>query len=171
MKLSEGSLKIALAENPKEITCKGALKASINNSITNSEVVFWLGGENDGDESSVWDKALNKKINISGNPLYSDLNDEVRENLERSLNQFFELLDTYFKNVDIDNNFGIDKVAYSKFQEMRSLHIKDFLGYGLEAFHKSPDKHIEETLFFYPLVGILNKLAFELSNIEDEKLI
>jgi len=47
---------------------------------------------------------------------------------------------------------------------MRSSNITDFLEQGLQAFYKSQSKHIEESLFFYPLIGILNKLAFELAN-------
>ena len=51
---------------------------------------------------------------------------------------------------------------------MRSLNIRDFLEQGLKAFYKSSEKHIEETLFFYPLIGILNKLAFELANTDNQ---
>jgi hypothetical protein len=80
------------------------------------------------------------------------------------VNHYFTLLDEYFKGVSLEANFGIDNAAYLKFRQMRSSNITDFLEQGLKAFYKSPEKHIEETLFFYPLIGILNKLAFELAN-------
>ncbi len=165
MGLESGHLNIALSENPKEITCKGVLSANLEGDLIDSPVVFWIGGS----ENSVWSKALNKTTDIAITPYYRDL--EVADNktlIENSVNKFFTLLDDYFKGVNLEGNFGIDNAAYLKFRQMRSLNIKDFLEQGLKAFYKSPEKHIEETLFFYPLIGILNKLAFELANMDSQ---
>jgi hypothetical protein len=158
-------INIALSEYPKEITCKGALRADINEDITNCPVVFWLGGNDD----SVWGKALNKTADLAFTPYYRDLDTGGNKTLiGNSINHFFALLDDYFKAVNLEANFGIDNSAYLKFKNMRSLNIQDFLEQGLKAFYKSPEKHIEETLFFYPLIGILNKLAFELANTDNQ---
>jgi len=161
MDFETSNLNVVLSENPKEITCKGVLKADINKDIINCPMVFWLGGDND----TIWSKALNKNSDIPKTPYYRDLETENNKSLiEDSINHFFDLLDDYFTTINFEGDFGIDNSAYQKFKEMRSLNIKDFLENGVKAFYKSPDKHIEETLFFYPLIGILNKLAFELSN-------
>jgi len=158
-------INIALSECPKEITCKGALRADINEDITNCPVVFWLGGNDD----SVWGKALNKTADLAITPYYRDLDTGGNKTLiGNSINHFFALLDDYFKAVNLEANFGIDNSAYLKFKNMRSLNIQDFLEQGLKAFYKSPEKHIEETLFFYPLIGILNKLAFEIANTDNQ---
>lgn len=158
-------LNIALSENPKEITCKGALRVNIDKDIINCPMVFWIGG-NDG---SIWGKVLNKNTDISKTPYYRELTDGAKNILiENSLIDFFQLLDSYLENTNMDGNFGIDDAAYKKFKEMRSLNIQDFLEQGLKAFYRSPDKHIEESLFFYPLIGIINKLAYELANAEDQ---
>lgn len=158
-------LNIALSENPKEITCKGVLKANLDSDITNCPMIFWLGGNTD----SVWGKALNKNKDIQNMPYYRDIEiGEVKSLFKNSINHFFDLLDSYFMSINMEGDFGIDNSAYLKFKEMRSANIQDFLEQGLKAFYKSPDKHIEESLFFYPLIGILNKLAFELSNIENQ---
>lgn len=163
MGLETNKLNVALSDNPKEITCKGVLKTGVNVNIANCPMVFWLGGNND----SIWNEALNKNEDIQRMPFYKDLDDNNNKILiENSINVFYELLDSYLRNINIDGEFGIDNIAYLKFKEIRSLNIKDFLDQGLKAFYKSPEKHIEETLFFYPLIGILNKLAYELSNIE-----
>jgi hypothetical protein len=154
-------LNIALSENPKEITCKGVLRADLGDDQISCPVVFWLGGNDD----SVWSKALNKSTDIKDTPYYRDLETGGSKKLiESSVNHYFTLLDEYFKGVSLEANFGIDNAAYLKFKQMRSSNITDFLEQGLKAFYKSPEKHIEETLFFYPLIGILNKLAFELAN-------
>ena len=165
MGVKTDNLNIVLSENPKEITCKGVLRAGINEDITNCPMVFWLGGDND----SVWSKALNKNTDIPNTPYYRDLESGVVKSLvENSIKDFFSLLDNYFKQINFEGDFGIDNEAYLKFKEMRSQNIRDFLEHGVKAFYKSADKHIEETLFFYPLIGILNKLAFELSNTDNQ---
>jgi hypothetical protein len=158
-------LNIALAENPKEITCKGVLRADLNEDIINCPMVFWIGGN----DNSAWGKALNKNIDIPNTPFYRDL--ETGDNkalIESSINHFYTLLDGFFNSINLEGDFGIDNSAYLKFKKMRSLNIQDFLEQGIKAFYKSPDKHIEETIFFYPLIGILNKLAFELANPENQ---
>jgi hypothetical protein len=164
MGIDSEQLNIALSDNPKEITCKGVLRADIDENITNCPVVFWIGGN----DNSIWSKALNKSTDIPDTPYYRDL--EAGNNkalIENSVNQFFALLDGYFRSVNLEGDFGIDNSAYLKFKQMRSLNIRDFLEQGLKAFYKSSEKHIEETLFFYPLIGILNKLAFELANTDN----
>jgi hypothetical protein len=161
MGIEAGQINIALSDNPKEITCKGVLRADIDENITNCPVVFWLGGNDD----SVWSRALNKSKDIPDTPYYRDLETGGNKTLiENSVNHFFDLLDGYFKGANLEGDFGIDNSAYLKFKQMRSSNITDFLEQGLKAFYKSPEKHIEETLFFYPLIGILNKLSFELAN-------
>ena len=161
MGIETDHLNIALSENPKEITCKGVLRADLGDDQISCPVVFWLGGDDD----SVWSKALNKTSDIKDTPYYRDLETGGSKKLiESSVNHYFTLLDEYFKGVSLEANFGIDNAAYLKFKQMRSSNITDFLEQGLKAFYKSPEKHIEETLFFYPLIGILNKLAFELAN-------
>ena len=165
MGIESEQLNIALSDNPKEITCKGVLRADIDENITNCPVVFWIGGN----DNSIWSKALNKSTDIPDTPYYSDLEAGNNKTLiENSVNKFFALLDDYFRNIDLEGDFGIDNSAYLKFMQMRSLNIKDFLEQGLKAFYKSSEKHIEETLFFYPLIGILNKLAFELANTDKQ---
>ncbi|MEO9258004.1 MAG: hypothetical protein ABI207_06455 [Crocinitomicaceae bacterium] len=156
-------IRIVLAKNPKEITCKGALRGGLGENISSYPILFWLGGN----ENSVWGNALNKSTDISNSPYYRDL--EKNDNkilIENSINHFFDLLDKYFDNINLEGEFGIDMASYNLFRNTRSSYIQDYLEQGIKAFNYSPDKHIEETLFFYPLIGILNKLSFELANTE-----
>ncbi|HBE40283.1 MAG TPA: hypothetical protein DDW27_03620 [Bacteroidales bacterium] len=158
-------IRIALSDNPKEITCKGALKADLDEDLINCPIVFWIGGN----DNSIWSKALDKNADIAMTPYYRDLDSGNNKSLiENSVNHFFDLLDDYFRAVNIEADFGIDNSAYLRFTQMRSANIRDFLEQGLQAFYKSPAKHIEETLFFYPLIGILNKLALELANTRNQ---
>ena len=163
--VDNAQIRIALSENPKEITCKGALKAAFEHDLINCPIVFWIGGNN----KSIWNKAINKNTDIAITPLYRDLEEGDNKSLiEGSVIHLFDLLDELFRSTNLESNFGIDNSAYLKFKEIRSSNIKDFLEQGLKAFYKLPEKHIEETLFFYPLIGILNSLARELANTENK---
>ena len=75
------------------------------------------------------------------------------------------LIDQYFENeVNIKNEFKININAYNKFKEIRSLKLVDYLDAGIKSYYKSEEDKIEETLFFYPFIGLLNELAIELAN-------
>lgn len=152
---------LKVSPNPKELTCNGALGSGITESIVENTIKFWLGGVNDG----IWDKAIDKEKDVENTPTYEMINDISKASLKKSILEFYSLLDEYIKTVRFDMKFLIEQGAYDKFIEIREGDIDDFLSRGLKAFHKKEKRHIEETLFFYPLVGILNKLTYELANI------
>jgi hypothetical protein len=159
--MSVDQLKIALSENPKEITCKGALKAGLRETLYNCPTLFWLGGT----ENSNLGQVLSSKTKMVETPLYSDLENEKNKKLiEESINSFFDLLDKYVRTINLESEYGIDYSAYEVFMNIRSRNVQDFIDQGIKAFYKLPAKHIEETLFFYPLIGILHTLSLELSN-------
>jgi hypothetical protein len=87
----------------------------------------------------------------------------VQDMIEESILAFYTLLDEYAGLVNLEGTFNIELKAYQIFKQLRGENIKEYLKRGLKAFFKNDEKHIEETLFFYPLIGILNKLSFELS--------
>lgn len=156
-------LKIALSEKPKEITCKGVLKAGIRENVNNCPILFWLGGS----ENSTLG-LVTSKSKIDDTPLYSDLEiDTNKKFIEESINNFFDMLDKYVKTINLESEYGIDSSAYEIFKNVRSQNIRDFIDQGIKAFFKLSTKHIEETIFFYPLIGIMHTLALELSNSEN----
>jgi hypothetical protein len=152
-------LTIKLSQIPKEITCKGALKVGIQDSITNNTIKFWIGGSGD----RVWSSALDKVKDISLTPKYGEIDAGVRKLIESSIQEFYAILDDYTASINLEGAFNIELQAYQVFRELRDANIQEYLIRGLKAFYKKDEKHIEETLFFYPLIGILNKLSFELT--------
>lgn len=154
---------LKVAPNPKELTCKGALQSGITESVKQNTIKFWLGGINGG----VWGKALDKERDVNNTPKYNQIDNVAKENITNSIKDFYKVLDEYIKSVRFETKFLIDQAAYTKFKDLREGEIEAFLERGLKAFHKKNERHIEETLFFYPLVGILNKLTYELSKLKD----
>jgi len=154
---------LKVAPNPKELTCKGALESGITESVSQNTIKFWLGGINGG----VWGKALDKERDVQDTPKYEDISKDntAKENISNSIKDFYKILDEYTKTVRFETKFLIEQKAYEQFIKIRERDIEAFLERGLKAFYKRDKRHVEETLFFYPLVGILNKLTYELSKI------
>jgi len=153
-------MKVVISEAPKEITCKGALKSGITHDIKKTPIKFWIGGN-----TEIWSKSIDKKEDISITPELNKVNNSVEEEIVENIEIFYSLMDKFVNQFNIEDTFGISINAYEVFKEQRSKYVIDFLFQGLNAFHKnrSDNKKIEETLYFYPLIGIMNKLAYELS--------
>jgi hypothetical protein len=151
-----------LSEIPKEITCKGGLLKSSDNEVATK---FWLGGS----EKSEWDLILDATT-FSEAPKFNDCSPENFNYIIDTVEEFYTILDNYFKTINITNDFGIKKEAYDKFKEMRSDQLLVFLKKGVELKVESEGGNsnieIEESLFFYPLIGVLNKLALKLATKE-----
>lgn len=162
-KKTDRNIILKVAPNPKELTCKGALESGIAESVTQNNIKFWLGGINGG----VWGKALDKEKDVEITPKYEDISKDnsAKENISNSIKDFYNILDEYTKTVRFETKFLIEQKAYEEFVKYRERDIEAYLERGLKAFYKRDKRHVEETLFFYPLVGILNKLTYELANI------
>ncbi len=161
-KKSEKKVSVRLSEIPKEVTCKGALKANIKESIKDAPIKFWIGGMND----DKWGAAFDKEKDVQKTPKYGDINDGSKSDIESSIKHFYSILDEYKNTIRLEEK--IEPSAYKLFEEIRNSDIKDYLIKGIKAYYKKDDYHIEESLFFYPLIGILNKLSYALSEKEDK---
>jgi hypothetical protein len=157
--LDNRDISIALNTEPKEVTCKGGLNVRPGERLDDNKVLFWLGGH------SGTDITLDKDEDISKTPKYKEVDDSLSVEIEQSINEFYLLFDEYINSIKLEATFGIHYAAYDVFKKHRSSNIRDYLKRGLESYHKKKENHIEETLFFYPLTGMMNKLAFELSKI------
>jgi len=152
-------ISIRLSPIPKEVTCKGALKAKITESIKKVPVNFWIGGM----ESEIWSSVFDKEKDVNKTPKYGNVNDSSKFEIENSIKDFYSILDDYINTIQLEAKFIIEPSAYQVFQDTREAGIKDFLIRGIKAYYKKNDVYIEESLFFYPLIGILNKLSYALS--------
>lgn len=154
-KEAEKKLQIKLTPIPKEVTCKGALKANIGDSIKESPIKFWIGGT----QNNNWGTILDREKDIQNTPKYGDLDHNKKIEIENTVKDFYNVLDDFLGTINITSKFMIEPSAYKVFKGMRENDIKDFLVRGVKAYYKKDDVKIEESLFFYPLIGILNKLS------------
>lgn len=141
-------------EMPKEVTCKGGL-------MLNTEDL-------DIDIQKI--KATNTCLKGVDKLTYDQLNETTKSsiaNFVSDFNNFFFELNTQYS---FTNYFSVTEKSMEIFKDELSKHLRDYLEQGLEFNKKldeiaSNDKEIEETIFFYPLIGAINNLITQLSQL------
>ena len=164
-KYHENGLEIILNEKePKEATCKGGFyvtKPESYGDIFKKKIVLHSNGTNtviqrdNGDlNSSPKDTDKNKSIN-------DDYLNKTVEEAKAFIQFVFDLL-PFFSN----NGYKInaDSVNVAKDTCYKKLDIYAKNGWELKKKEISEDDVIEETLFFYPLVGMLKELGDAICN-------
>ncbi|MDE6028044.1 MAG: cell division FtsA domain-containing protein [Muribaculaceae bacterium] len=138
--------------NPKDSTCKGGL----------------IGGEDDED---VRDKAIVFKSDASGmitsEDTYSHIDSEYKKQTVGAVKDFFNFL---FKDLagsfNFDRNFGVKSSSVKLAQEAAAKDLDTYLDKGISQRldEVEPTDMIEETFFFYPIKGALQKISSEIYN-------
>ncbi len=142
------SIELKKVINPKEISCIGALL--IDDKDISIDTITILSGTSD----------------TSFSLKYSDIDSvtekEVTDTYQEFIDFFFSLNDTFsFKNKFDINPAFLDQ--YKGYLEERTLdHLKSGVKEKLKELQGISNGEIEETLFFYPLKGALNHLAFKI---------
>jgi hypothetical protein len=142
------NIELKKVANPKEISCIGALLLDEKDvSITDITIL-----------SGTSDTAFSLK--------YSDINSEAEK---QATDTYLEFIDFFF---GLNNTFSFKKkfdinpaflTKYKGFLEERTLdNLKSGVKEKVKELQGVSDIEIEETLFFYPLKGALNHLAFKI---------
>lgn len=154
----DGLTVLAEKNIPKEVTCKGALMATP-------------------DDFAIDTSKLKKVYTGIDKPEYATLRyKQVEEdpNVKSLLLKEVEVFNQAFKKIDklfnFCNRFNITADAMQKFYAKYEQNLNDYLMKGL-AYNRAlddamaDDMAIEETLFFYPLIGVINTMMSELASL------
>ncbi|HEU4607840.1 MAG TPA: hypothetical protein VFS31_07000, partial [Chitinophagaceae bacterium] len=144
---SEANIELVAADGPKEVTAKGGLN---NPDIPKMPKSVWFGVE----------EALGKRTLT-----YRDASEEkTREAILKEVSTFIDLFFSWSTRIDFNNEFGISTRRFAEFKKILRTDLDTFLVEGIyelkEEMNRQEDGEIKETLFFMPLKGVLNKLAF-----------
>lgn len=141
-------------ENPKEISCKGALM------ISNSQNV---------DIDVLKTVLLGTKEDIlipNTTKSYNDINSTIENEVVTEYNSFIDWFFSLNKQISFNNNFGINQAHLNAYKDYLKENALDNLKIGLQEkkneLKGDLDENIDETLFFYPLIGGINHLAFNI---------
>lgn len=161
---TRGVITVERETNPKTATCKGGIKAVVSNANYqyNTQIETVIAGDNlDNSEEC--------------NLTYGNINDNIKELVVNSvkgyISRLFALNDKH-RNILIDElDADANTLAFVKeycLGEEGQQTLLDSINKGVRD-KKERDKVddntvLEETLFFYPLVGLLHDLALKLSD-------
>lgn len=137
--------------NPKQSTCKGGL----------------MGTAHDVNR----DKIVIMKSDASGFVTQSDTYDSIDEtyknNVVKAVNSFFNFaLNDLNKVFNLDDYFGVTKDSLDIARDVCQKDIKTYVERGLALMKEESDgqnNKLDETLFFYPIKGVLQALSIELN--------
>lgn len=141
-------------EMPKEVTCKGGLMLNAEDLAIDIRTI----------------KATHTCLSGVEKLTYEQLDETAKAKIANyvgEFNKFFFNLNAQFSFADY---FNVTAKSMEIFKEELSKHLRYYLEEGLE-FNKKldeiaiDDKEIEETLFFYPLIGAINNLSTHLSQL------
>jgi hypothetical protein len=143
---------------PKELTCKGGLMADpeqLNKNIDSLKNT-WSGIPEFGFQ----------KIS------YSELNQARKESVIAHVKQFNQFFLELNNSISFDDYFEVSAESRRRFAERIDLDLHNYLENGL-GFNRSMDgaaddtKALEDSLFFYPILGAIPQFFTELSNINN----
>jgi hypothetical protein len=146
---SDGLTILQNVDNPKEVTCKGGLAKSIKQSyedISTTKIVYK--SVNDG------------KSEFVGKEKYADINDAYLDKVVDEVKTFINFVFELNNDFSFKNNFDSAEPSMNIAKEECMRDLLTYTKNGLENKKKevSDNDVIEETLFFYPLSGMLNAL-------------
>lgn len=141
---------------PKEVTCKGGLMLNPEDlafDVRNIKTTLTC--------------VENKGI---GSLTYDRLDEDTKANIVTYVNDFNKFFLSLNQRFSFSDYFNVSEESLKIFKEEASKHLRDYLEEGLEYNKKldsvgKDDKEIEESLFFYPLIGAINNLSSHLSQL------
>ncbi len=145
------SSELKQVDNPKELSCKGALLSNFQIPLDIEKIKTILVGTK---------TETHKRIT------YDDIDSALESEL---ISEYMDFVDLFFdlnKEFKYKENFGINPANMDSYKEFIKENAVDNLKLGIES--KKQDLNtvlsdeLDETLFFYPLSGALNNLAYKI---------
>lgn len=137
--------------NPKEATCKGGLfLQQVPHNLDETKVIM-----------------LADKL-ITNETYYDAAN--IKEQIANEVADFNDFISIQLaKEISFYNEFGIDKTSFQLADDCFNEDLKVYIEKGIELKLASGDvsreDKIEETLFFYPIIGVMNDLSHRICNL------
>lgn len=151
-------LEIKQFASPKEVTCKGGIISNEKREIDDIRFVLL------GTPADVVVNSSRVQKNKSERLKYDDLDRTIYKEVIKEVMAFYELFFDIDDDFSFSRNFGAKSARIDEYKEWLKEDLLQFLMQGLDEktendLGKNTKEKVEETLFFYPLVGALNNLA------------
>lgn len=154
---TQTKIQVIMEENPKKATCKGGILSPVSQEYGSVKEIKTILVGND------FDHVLEEDLT------YKDIDTSTENGVLKSVTEFFNFLfDLHKKNDDFFSEYlSADPAIFAKVKEicLDQTALSQSLADGM--YHKrqevTDETKVEETLFFYPLVGVLHELALNIS--------
>jgi len=157
--VQKSNIEIKRSNEPKELTCKGGLYSDKDINIEQIKSVL-LGDQSENLVASNENPTISNGIQV--NYMQVDQNG-LLDNVVNEVKHFIDFVFDINKEFSFTDKFGVDAHALAKSKEILKEDLMQYLKSGIEQKRRDlngkTDINLEETLFFYPLVGAINKLA------------
>jgi hypothetical protein len=143
-------LTIVLMDNPKEATSIGAIMADTQAKIDGKKVIL-LGT----------DQQTFANSEMSYNEINNDINGIINK-IEKETNKFIDFVFSLNEGeTSFRDSFGIDQQSIEIAKDICSRDIKTYAENKLlqKLSEVNKEDKVEETMFFYPLAGLINSLT------------
>lgn len=149
-KYDTDGLEIILTDNPKAATCKGGL-----NVMQSGNVNIAIGQKlvlKDTESETFYDLL---------NDTYQTINPNIKANTVNNVRDFLRFTLNSKSSFSIKDQFGIEQSVLDEAFDVCGRDLDTFFDNGLEQKlqENAPTDPVEETLFFYPIIGMLHELC------------
>lgn len=155
-RINDCKLTLKTKKNPKEVTCKGGFNIDNDlNGIKHTELVEVNIGNFDNP------KVQSKTVGIDNIICYNNIDDTYLNGIIKNINEFYNMFNELVKELDFKGEFGVSNKSIQKFNEIKSHDQLDYLMQGLKSLKEdsTPDEPVAQSLFFFPLIGLMYDLA------------
>lgn len=160
----KGTIEVMMEANPKIATCKGGIESpepQPYETIGSIKTVF-VGNDFSHDDNQL---------------TYADISEQTKEEVVKSVEEFFKFLFDLHKNNQefLVNSLSADPTIFNEVKEfclgeegtqLLQVSMDQGLSHKRQSDSVNDDTPLEETLFFYPLVGLLHDLAFRIGKMK-----
>ena len=145
---------VKTTDNPKEQTCRGGLQDQqpMDHVEVRNKIVILDG---------------NKTL-YHGESYATAISEKAKHEVVTSVNEFLDFVKTLNSHYSFADYFGVSKNSIQMLDTVCRRDLDEFLSKGihrkLREMNNDTNEPVQETLFFYPLTGMLNALTTEIYN-------
>lgn len=156
------NIRIKVANEPKEVTARGGLYSKDFQQAEQIDEVLLVGGI----EAFRRIQHNNRRAaeGRSQDLKYKELSEEVYEEVQQEVKAFYSHLDSIIQRINVQDKFGVSDESLALFEKLREEDLKANIMLGVnKTAAGSENEFLNETLFFYPFIALLNRLTYEAS--------